>query len=47
MFQLYALENTKARLCAKQATLSDRETADLVEATWKAQGFIVNRIEEN
>lgn len=47
MFQLYALKNDKSRLCMKQATLSDRETADLVEATWKAQGFIVNREEEN
>lgn len=44
--QLYALENTRARLCAKQASTSCRETADMIEAAWKAQGFIVNRVEE-
>lgn len=47
MFRLYALKNDKSRLCMKHATLSDRETADLVEASWKAQGFIVNREVEN
>ena len=46
MFRLYALKNDKSRLCMKHATLSDRETADMVEAAWKAQGFIVNREEE-
>jgi len=46
MFRLYALKNDTSRLCMKHATLSDRETADMVEAAWKAQGFIVNREEE-
>jgi hypothetical protein len=44
---LYALENTRAHLCAKQATVSCEETADVIEAMWKAEGFLVNRSVEN
>ncbi len=44
---LYALSNDRARLCHKQATVSCAETADMIEATWKAAGFIINRRSEN
>lgn len=38
---LYKLENTKARLCVATTTTNDKAIADLVKATWEAQGFIV------
>ncbi len=44
---LYALSNDCARLCHKQASVSCAVTADMIEAAWKAEGFIVNRTVEN
>lgn len=44
---LYALSNDRARLCHKQASVSCATTADMIEAAWKAEGFIVNRVVEN
>ncbi|KPQ16708.1 MAG: hypothetical protein HLUCCO18_07600 [Rhodobacteraceae bacterium HLUCCO18] len=44
---LYALSNDRARLCHKQASVSCAETADMIEASWKAAGFIVNRVSED
>lgn len=44
---LTALEDTKARLIAKEARVTCAETADLIATTWEAAGFIVVRREEN
>lgn len=46
-FFLYALSNDRARLCHKQASVTCAKTADIIEAAWKAEGFIVNRTVEN
>jgi hypothetical protein len=42
-----ALSNDRARLCHKQASVTCAKTADMIEAAWKAEGFIVNRTVEN
>jgi hypothetical protein len=42
-----ALTNDRARLIAKEARVSCAETADMIEAAWKAAGFIVNRVSED
>jgi hypothetical protein len=44
---LYALSNDRARLCHKRASVSCAKTADMIEAAWMAEGFIVNRTLEN
>lgn len=44
---LYALSNDRARLCHRQASVTCAKTADPLEAAWKAEGFVVNRTEEN
>lgn len=41
-YTLYKIENTKARLCVGKTTTTDKEIADMVKATWKASGYIVN-----
>lgn len=43
----YALSNDRARLCHKQASVSCANTADMIEAAWKAEGFIINRRSED
>ena len=40
-YTLYKLENTKARLCAGKTTTTDKAIADMVQAQWELEGFIV------
>lgn len=43
---LYALSNDRARLIHKEARTTCATTADMIEAAWKAEGFIVTRTVE-
>lgn len=42
-----ALSNDRARLIHKEAQTTCAKTADMIEAAWKTEGFIVNRTVEN
>lgn len=42
-----ALSNDRARVIQKEAQTTCAKTADMIEAAWKAEGFIVNRTVEN
>lgn len=45
-YNLFAIENTKARLCAKQASISCKATAETVKQIWEAEGFDVRMTKE-
>ena len=40
MFKVYGFENTRAQLCAAEATLSDRATADAVAYLYAERGLV-------
>ena len=44
---LSALENTRARLIAHEATVTDQEAAEMIAKLWASKGFIVVRRVEN
>jgi hypothetical protein len=44
---LTALSNDRARLIHKEAQTTCATTADMIEAAWRAEGYIVNRTVEN
>ena len=41
LFNLYALENTRAQLCAARASTSDEALIPLIRAAWEARGWRV------
>lgn len=41
-YYIYALENTKAQLCARQLQTNDKAMADYAAEKYEAEGFIVN-----
>lgn len=45
-YYVSALTNNKARLIAKEASVSCEATADMIAKAWEAEGFVIVRREE-
>lgn len=46
LYTIYALENTRARLCVGKSTTSDKKIKDLIVAEYESRGLLVNVSEE-